>query len=110
MLIRFLNKFSIRVMTVVAAFAITSIISTSAYADDFQIDSARWDEERNQLQVRGEGDRREDVTVTNADTGAFIGEDDVSRRGNWRVRVDNPSSVPCRVRAEQTDGETDEKC
>jgi hypothetical protein len=96
-----------------AAFLIAPLFVTSVQAGSngtaFSIDRARWDGGDNRLEVRGNGDRRQTVTVTNADTGAFIGEDRVDS-GEWRVRVNinDTSSVPCRVRATQSDGQFDE--
>ena len=88
----------------IAAFLITPLFATSVQASSngsgFDIDRARWDD--NRLEVRGNGDRGQTVTVTNADTGAFVGDDRVDS-GEWRVRVENPPSVPCRVRATQSE-------
>ena len=49
-----------------------------------------------------EKSRYQDVTVTNADTGAYVGSDD-DNDSEWRVRkyYSSSSQVPCRVRAVQ---------
>ncbi len=58
--------------------------------------------------MSGSGRRGETVTVSNADTSADIGSDRVGRSG-WSIEIRHPSSVPCRVRAEQSDGRSDER-
>ncbi len=105
MFIRFLNKFT----AVVAVLAVTSAIPTSVYAsDDFKIEEARWDREDNLLQVKGKGDARRTVTLSNADTGEILATRYL-RDNDWRIRVYNPENIPCRVRAEQSNGESDER-
>ncbi len=100
-----LNKFFGLSVVAVATLTINPIFISDAYAA-VQIDRARWDSDRNRLTVRGTGDGNQTVTVTNADTGALVGSDQVDG-GDWRVRVTNPASVPCRVRATQSNGDTD---
>ncbi|MEJ2454194.1 MAG: PKD domain-containing protein [Candidatus Thiodiazotropha sp.] len=56
------------------------------------------------MDIRGSGTRGATVTVSNADTSDFIGSDNVGRHG-WHVEVRNPTSVPCRVFALQSDGQ-----
>jgi hypothetical protein len=105
MFIRFLNKFT----AVVAVLAVTSAMPTSVYAsDDFKIEEARWDREDNLLQVKGKGDARRTVTLSNADTGEILATRYL-RDNDWRIRVYNPENIPCRVRAEQSNGESDER-
>ncbi|MEJ2693146.1 MAG: hypothetical protein P8166_08845, partial [Candidatus Thiodiazotropha sp.] len=58
--------------------------------------------------VRGDGRRGETVAVSNAATSALIGDDRVGRDG-WKVEVRHPDSVPCRVFARQSDGQTAER-
>lgn len=82
---------------------------TTLFASDgFKIEEAKWDDERNRFTVKGKGDNGRTVSVTNADTGLLIGSDDVDDE-KWRVRKRNPSSVPCRIHAEQSNGESAEK-
>lgn len=71
-------------------------------SDRFEIEAAKWNEERNRLAVKGKGERGRTVTVVNADTLAVLGRTRVEG-DEWRVRIRNPSPVPCRVRAEQSD-------
>ena len=75
----------------------------------FKLEEAKWDSEKHRLKVKGKGDRGETVTVTNAGSGLFIGSDDVNKDGKWKVKKKNLSPVPCRVRAEQSDGQYAEK-
>jgi len=82
--------------------------STLAAADDFKIKRASWSSERSRLLVRGEGRDGREVTVTNAGNGVIIGSDDVDDE-KWRVVRRNSSSIPCRVRAAQSDGQTAER-
>jgi hypothetical protein len=75
----------------------------------FKLDEARWDEKENRLKVKGKGSESETVTVSNAGSGVFIGDDKVNKDSKWEVKVKNLSTVPCRVRAEQSDGQSAEK-
>ena len=102
-----LNKFFGLAVVAVATLTINPVFISDANAA-VQIDRARWDAERNRLTVRGTGDNNQTVTVTNADTGVLVGSDQVNDE-QWRVRVTNPDSVPCRVRAEQSNGDSAER-
>ncbi len=97
-------------ISVPAAFADkhSSKDGSSVRSNNFSIDSARWSERRNRLDVSGSGTRGETVTLSNADTTAFIASDTVGRRG-WSVEVRHPGSVPCRVYALQSDGQFAER-
>jgi PKD repeat protein len=76
---------------------------------DFRITSASWDDDDERIRVRGEGDEDRDVLVRNAlDLSQVLGRDEVEDDGDWRVKDEDPSPVPCRVRAEQEDGQFDE--
>jgi len=85
-------------------------IAANAFAgdDEFKIEKAKWKAEESRLTIKGEGEDERTVTVTNAETSALIGTDSVDD-DEWRVRDRNPASVPCRVRAEQSDGQSDER-
>ncbi len=101
--IKLINNRIIRVM------ALLSVLGHGAFAQaGFSLNEARWDAEHAQLTVRGEGDRREEVTVVNASSGQELGDTEVNRRERWRVSVNSPTPVPCRVRAE-SDGEVRER-
>jgi PKD repeat protein len=104
-----------RIPFLLVVLTLLSIAVPPAYADrdrsgssSFSIDSARWSERRSRLTVSGSGKRGETVTVSNADTSADIGSDRVGRSG-WSIEIRHPSSVPCRVRAEQSDGQSAER-
>ena len=97
---------SLRLGTLVA-FAAAATPGWSS--DPFQIDSAYWNAEYSRLTVRGKGDDGRNVVVTNAGaSGSVIGEDRIDHE-DWRVRVYEIASVPCRVRATQSNGEVDER-
>jgi len=86
-----------------AIFILALGLSGNSWA--FGIGSASWDNSEHRLTVRGSCDSyRSDVTVTNADTGANVGTDDSCSERRWGVTrsYDNNSSVPCRVKADQT--------
>jgi hypothetical protein len=55
--------------------------------------------------VKGKGSEDESVIVSNADSGTVIGSDDVNDDDKWKVKLKRPATVPCRVRAEQSNGE-----
>ncbi len=71
------------------------------------ITSANWSDNRERLIVRGSGTVGETVTVANAATSVIVGSDEVERKG-WRVVVRSPDSVPCRIQAMQSDGQSAE--
>jgi len=75
---------------------------------EFRIDEAKWDARKNRIEVKGRGADGETVTVTNAGNINIVIGDDVVDGDKWRVRDENPASVPCRVRAEQSDGQSAE--
>ena len=83
-------------------------MSAIALADDddnrFRIEEAVWEAGDSKLFVKGKGREDETVIVSNADTELVIGSDDVNDDDKWRVTSRRPSSVPCRVRAEQSNG------
>jgi hypothetical protein len=71
------------------------------------IDRATWDEERQQLTVRGEREPGTQVRIVNADApDQLIGTDDDGADEDWRVRVRYVDPVPCVVRAIAGDGDT----
>ncbi|MCU7800244.1 MAG: hypothetical protein KZQ70_08900 [gamma proteobacterium symbiont of Lucinoma myriamae] len=87
---------------------ILSGLFQSSYADDL-IEKAKWDSDRGRITISGTGDRSHTVKVYSAADSSLIGDDGVGRRGDWRVRESKLSSVPCRVKAEQSDGSIDER-
>lgn len=72
---------------------------------EFKLEEAKWDDEDHRLKVKGKGSKGEIVKVSNANSGAFIGDDEVDKDSKWEVKEKNLSVVPCRVRAEQSDGQ-----
>jgi PKD repeat protein len=79
------------------------------HSSNFSIDNASWNRRRARLEVSGSGQRDASVTVSNADTASVIGSERTDRRGNWRLTVRHPASVPCRVLAVQSNGQSAER-
>ena len=63
-----------------------------------------WSGSSNTLVARGRGTNGLSVSISNADTGLFLGSVDVTDK-SWRFKLHNPTVVPCRVRAEQSDAQ-----
>lgn len=104
-----LEQYIRRGLVLSAGLAFFSTLPAAAIAGDgFKIEEAKWDDEKNRLQVKGKGDKRETVTLTNADNGNFIADKYLDDE-EWRIRIYDMDIPPCRVRAEQSDGEVDEK-
>ena len=84
--------------------------ATNALAgdDELVLGKTEWKAERSRLIMKGEGKDGETVTVTNAGTGDVLGSRTVSDH-KWRLVKRNPASIPCRVQAEQSDGQVAER-
>ncbi len=76
-------------------------------SDSFSIKEAVWNSERSELLVKGVGERRQEVTIANADTGASIGSLTI-RKSEWKFTKRNPDNIPCTVKATQRNGKTDD--
>ena len=85
-----------------------TLAGPASAGDGFRIDEAKWDREESRLQVKGKGREGRTVTVVSAASGEEIGERRIDD-DEWRIRSYRLSPVPCRVRATQSDGRTDEK-
>ena len=102
---------SFRFLTSVSSIVLLGLISVTGKlyaADGFVIQEAKCISEINRLEVTGTGTRRQTVTLTNSATDFVLGSDRVSRV-DWLVRNDAPETVPCRVRATQSNGEVNER-
>jgi hypothetical protein len=82
--------------------------SSSSDSSNFYISEAKWDDEDHKLKVKGKGDKKQKVTVTNAANGDFIGDDKVDG-DKWKVKNEDLDIPPCRVKAMQENGASDEK-
>lgn len=71
---------------------------------EFHIEKALWQAHKRRLIVMGSGMSGETVTVSNADTTAFLGSDKIDYK-EWRVRLRRPEKIPCRIFATQSDGQ-----
>lgn len=97
--------------------ATTALVGSLVMADDdrhrdsaeFKIDKAEWKQDDQELRVEGKGQRNALVTLSNAGGGAQLGTDEVNDDDKWKIRLRNPASVPCRVRASQSDGQQAER-
>lgn len=76
--------------------------------DGFKIEEAKWDDEKSRLKVKGKGKDGLTVTLSNASTANSLGTTEVDDE-KWKFRINNPASVPCRVKVEQSDGKVAEK-
>ena len=83
--------------------ALSFVFSDVSADENFSINQAIWNDEKNRITVKGKGDEGKVVTVTNADNGMLIGNAEVED-DKWRVRLYSPTSVLCRIRAQQSDG------
>ena len=79
-----------------------------AESTGFYIDKARWEKHKRRLVIEGDGIRGKTVTVSNADTTAFIGSDRIDAK-EWEVKLRYPKNVPCRIFATQSDGQFAER-
>ncbi len=81
-----------------------ALIPMNAIADSkFKIKEAKWDAEKSRLKVKGEGKNELTVTLSNAASAAVLGSQTVADK-KWKFKIYNLSTVPCRIRVEQSDG------
>jgi len=107
------NYVSILTVIILAFLLSVFIISipNRAIADSgkFKIKEAKWNSEKLKLKVKGKGKEGLTVTLSNADSSNILGTNNIDDDDKWKFKIQNPSSVPCRVRAQQSDGEITEK-
>ena len=88
------------------------LVDQSKGEDDEQqsltIKKAKWEKGDGRLIVKGEGPARQQVVITDTETQVVLGTIRI-REKEWRLRVSNPSSVPCRVSATTSQGESAER-
>jgi len=97
------------VLILIAGFGVGAGSTLSASDDDgFRIGEAEWKDSDHRLVVKGTGRDGLNVVVSNAADGATIGSDRVDDH-EWRIRREGITAVPCRVRAEQSDGQVSER-
>ncbi len=90
----------------------------SALADDhhegnsngksFSIKEAKWDAEKSRLKVKGYGTKKLSVSISNASSHSVLASKR-SDKSKWKFKIKHPTIVPCRIRAEQSDGKSAEK-
>ena len=85
------------------------IVSAQNCAGEFRIKLAQWSADQNRLWIDGCGTGgTHTVKVVNADNHEQVVGSVAVYRGGWTLRVNEPSSIPCRVYAEQSDGQNEE--
>jgi hypothetical protein len=87
----------------VGLFCLGLVYSQAYSQQNFDIRRAAWSPGGSRLVVWGVGEEGETVVVSNADTYVVLGYADVVK-GRWRLRTSDLPSVPCRIRAVQSDG------
>ncbi|MET0065220.1 MAG: PKD domain-containing protein [Candidatus Thiodiazotropha sp.] len=106
---RVTHTFSFLLLIMLSAFTAPVVADRDgATSSSFSIDSARWNERRNRLEVRGSGSSGAMIEIFNADSNEQLGSSQVGRK-SWSYINRNPDRIPCRVRAEQSDGASDER-
>ncbi|MDX2504503.1 MAG: PKD domain-containing protein, partial [Gammaproteobacteria bacterium] len=101
-----------------ACIIMVCLVFNPAIADDddddhdeykkFKIKETKWNYEKKRLQIKGVGAKGRKVVVTASGSTLPLGTATV-RDEEWKVRVYNLTSVPCKVKATQSDGRTHEK-
>jgi len=88
-------------LVVANAAGICNIANPGGVTPVLTIGNANWSRSNRQLTVAGTFTRYgQSVTVTNADSGAYVGTAVVNARGNWTFTAYRPSVIPCRVKAQ----------
>jgi len=65
------------------------------------ISNAVWNAKKQLLTIQGRSwGKKQPVVGSNANTGSLISSLNSSKAGSWTVKIKNPASVPCVVRAE----------
>ena len=86
---------------VAVGFILFGAIGDAHSAKAPKISAASWSPGKIRLKVSGQyWGKRQYVIVSNTLTGDVLGTVQSNKKGEWTLKVKNPSSVPCRVRAE----------
>ncbi len=105
---------SYRSITVIKLFLMTLLISLSGVVfsgdnnSSFTIKKAKWEAGDAKLEVEGKGKKGETVNIYNAATNELIAAVTVPKK-KWKLKKKGVAIAPCRVRAEQSDGQQVEK-
>ena len=76
-------------------------VKNAPYPCTVQINIATWNARRSLLNVQGKNWEQGTVVVlSDSETGAVLDSVTPDRKGKWKFTISDPSSVPCRVRAE----------
>ncbi len=110
---QFLQKTTFLTLAIPILFATALLASVDARAGDIDIDRASWSNDRNQLTVRGEDARDNDIVTIRYgekdDNGAVIGTTRADGDGDWVFRITGIDPVPCDVTAEDSRDDDDKE-
>jgi len=100
----FISKRGIKLFSIIFMFVMCAALGNigDAYAaKQPTISNAVWNSKTHLLTIQGRSwGKKQPVVVSNANTGSLISSLNSSKAGSWTVKIKNPSSVPCAVRAE----------
>ena len=89
----------------IAGFALAGFAQVEAAT--LSIDSASWQSSERRLRANGSAPAKVKVKLVNAyNTSQVLGTDEAESDGDWSIRKDRPSPVPCSVRAITPDGKS----
>jgi len=92
-----------------AVVALPTALPALAQETAVEITRAEWRSGDRELRVEGRNRTRSTLTVTNANPAVNQSLGSGGTREEWRVRVSNPSPVPCRVKATTASGQSAER-
>ncbi|MDH5484825.1 MAG: hypothetical protein OEY43_06260, partial [Gammaproteobacteria bacterium] len=75
----------------------------ASFADtELSISRAYWDAEDKKLRIRGSGVRESnlEVIISDAASNNQLGSTRTEDNGSWSIKIEKPTVVPCRVRAD----------
>ena len=102
------RNFVTMITTLVLAVGLVTPVSVLGEENHLTITRAEWHASDLKLFVEGAGRAGREVVVSNAASGEVLATTKVEDNGTWKLTVEKPSPVPCRVRA-MSDGETAER-
>lgn len=84
----------------------TGVLAESHTKTPFKIQDAEWQDRHGELLVAGHGQYRCTVEVFNAGNGKYLGSTIIpDKRWSFRIEEEDLDAVPCRVAAQQLEGE-----
>ena len=101
------RDFVTMIIALVLAVGLVTPISVLGEENHLTITRAEWHSNDLKLFVEGAGPAGREVVVSSAASGEVLATTKVEDNGTWKLTVEKPSPVPCRVRA-TSNGETAE--